>query len=175
MNYLENETIINNQYDYSNIVPVVENITYIIQYCNQIYNNFLKLIEDDENRNERLKYEFKSYNYKKNYCEGFEIKIRQKDFNTILCKNYSSFLEAVNNGKVFNIDSLEIDLRLDYERGRNGNLNNHENSFIITFKPYEIKFLRKANYKETDMEQIENNLNDMLQKFPVANTIFCSK
>ncbi len=54
MDYLE-ETVINNEYDYSNIVPAVENITYIIQYCAQIYNHFLKLSEEDENKNERLK------------------------------------------------------------------------------------------------------------------------
>lgn len=175
MNYLEEETVISNEYDYSNIVPTIENITYVIQYCDQIYSHFLKLIEEDENKNERLKYEFKNYNYKKSYGEGFEVKIRQKNYNTISCKNYNSFIEAVNNGQILNVDGLEIDLRLDYKRGKNDNLNNHENSFNITFKPYEIKFVRKANYKETDMEQIENNLNDMLQKFPVANTIFCSK
>lgn len=99
-----------------------------------------------------MKYEFKNYNYKKSYGEGFEVKIRQKNYNTISCKNYNSFIETVNNGQTLNVDGLEIDLRLDYKRGKKDNLNNHENSFNITFKPYEIKFVRKANYKETDME-----------------------
>lgn len=175
MDYLEEETVISNEYDYSNILPTVENITYIIQYCDQIYNHFLKLIDEDENKNEKLKYEFKNYNYKKSYSEGFEVKIRQKNYNIISCKTYSSFVEAVNSGQLLNVDSLEINLNLDYKRGKNDNLNNHENSFDITFKPYEIRFIRKANYKEMDMEQIENNLNEMLKKFPVVNTIFCSK
>lgn len=175
MDYLEEETIINNEYDYSNIVPMVENVTYIVQYCDQIYSDFLKLIEEDENKNERLKYEFKNYNYKKSYGEGFEVKIRQKNYNNISCKNYNSFIESINNGQILNVDSLEIDLRLDYKRGKNESLNNHENLFKITFKPYEIKFIRKSNHREVDMEQIENNLNEMLKKFPVANTIFCSK
>lgn len=174
MDYLE-ENIINNEYDYSNIIADVKNITYIIQYCDELYNSFLKLVEEDEKRNERLKYEFKNYDYKQSFGEKFEIKIRQKNYNTISCKNYSSFIEAVNKGQISNIESLAIELRLNYKRGKSDNLRNHENSFNITFKPYDIKFIRKANYKEIEMEQIENNLNNMLQKFPVANTIFCSK
>ncbi len=45
MNYLEEETVISNEYDYSNIVPIIENITYVIQYCDQIYSHFLKLLK----------------------------------------------------------------------------------------------------------------------------------
>lgn len=175
MNDLEEETTINNVYDYSNIVPTIENIMPMIQYCDQVFNQFLKLIEEDEVRNEKLKYEFKNYNYKKSYRENFEVTIRQKNFNTISCKNYNSFVEAINSGQLLNIDRLEIELRLDYSRGKHLQLVHHENSFHISFKPYEIKFMRKANYKEEDMEQIENSLNTMLQKFSVANTIFCSK
>lgn len=174
-NYLEEETVICNEYDYSNSVPTVENITYIIQYCDQIYNHFLKLIEEDESKNEKFKYEFKNYNYKESYRQKFEVKIRQKNNNNIYLKNYSLFVEALNSGKLLNIDSLEISLNLDYKRGKIDNLNNHENSFNITFKPYKINFIRKSNYKETYMDQIENNLNEILKKFPVANTIFCSK
>lgn len=174
MDYLD-ETVINNEYDYSNIVPTVENITYIIQYCAQIYSHFLKLIAEDENKNEKLKYEFKNYNYKKSYGEGFEVKVRQKNYNTISCKTYSSFIGAVNSGQLLNVDSLEISLNLNYKRGKNDSFKNHENSFNITFKPYDIRLVRKANYKETDMELIENNLNEMLKKFPIANTIFCFK
>ncbi|MCI9279927.1 MAG: hypothetical protein HFJ02_03910 [Bacilli bacterium] len=169
------EIIINNEYDYSNSVPTVEFITYIVQYCDQIYNHFLNLIEQDEKKNERLKYEFQNYNYKKSYREEFVIKIRQKNYNTISCKNYDSFIEAVKNGQVSNIESLEIHLVLDYKRGKIDNLNSYENDFNITFKPYQISFIRKANHQEIEMNQIENNLNEILKKFPVTNTIFCSK
>ena len=54
MDYPEEETIINNEYDYSNIIPKIENITYIIQYCDHIYSYFLKLLEEDENKNKKL-------------------------------------------------------------------------------------------------------------------------
>lgn len=169
------ETIINNEYDYSNIIPTIENITRIIKYCDQLYNSFLKLIEDDEQKNQKLKYEFQNYNYKKTYSEGLEINIRQKSYNSITCKNYSSFIEAINSDQLINLDSLEIELNLDYKRGNNDKLSHHQNLFKITFKPYEIKFVRKSNYKESEMNQVENNLNEILKSFPVANTIFCTK
>ena len=175
MDYPEEETIINNEYDYSNIIPKFENITYIIQYCAHIYSYFLKLLEEDENKNEKLKYEFKNYNYKKNYGEGFEVKIRQKNYNTISCKNYDSFVEALNNGQLLNIESLEINLNLNYRRGNIDSLKNHENSFKISFRPYDIKFIRKANHNEQNMNQIEENIKQILNKFPVENTIFFSK
>ncbi len=175
MDYFDEETVINNEYDYSNIIPIIENITYIIQYCDQIYHHFLKLVEEDESKNERLKYEFQNYQYKKSYGIDFQVKIEQKNYKYIICKSYHSFIEAVKDGKVFNVSRLDISLNLDYRRGRNGQFIEHQNLYDITFKPYKISFVRKANHKEADMEQIENNLNEMLKKFPVANTIFCSK
>ena len=43
--YEDVETVINNERDYSNIIPIAENIAYLIQYCDQVYNQFLKLIK----------------------------------------------------------------------------------------------------------------------------------
>ena len=35
--------------------------------------------------------------------------------------------------------------------------------------------LRKSNYKDANMDQVEDTINEILKKFPVANTIFCTK
>ena len=51
----------------------------------------------------------------------------------------------------------------------------HENLFKITFKPYNIVFTRKSNYADQNMDQIENVINEILKKFRVQNTIFCTK
>lgn len=56
------ETTINNEFDYSNIVASVDNISYIVQYCDNVYSQFQQLVAEDEQKNERLKYEFKNYN-----------------------------------------------------------------------------------------------------------------
>lgn len=175
--YINEDTpnIINNEYDYSNIIASIEGVTYLIQYCDNVYKQFLKLIEDDEKRNEPLKYEFQNYAYKKNFGNHFEIYIREKSFNNITCKDFESFKTAVNNGDLKSINSLEIKLDLDYKKGKNANLINHENSFTIIFKPYEIIFARKSNFNEVNMNQIENDINEIMKKFPTVNSIFCTK
>ena len=177
MNYFEEETetVINNEYDYSNIIPTIENITYIVKYCDKIYNQFVKLVEGDENKNEKLRYDLQNYKYKKSYSEEFEVKIRNNLYNSITCKGYDSFVEAMNNKRIVNVESLEIKLNLSYKRGKIDTLSEHENSFSIVFRPYKVIFSRKSNHNEADMNQIENNINEILKIFPAVNTIFCSK
>ena len=116
-----------------------------------------------------------NYNFKKSFGERFEIIVREKNYNTVNCKNFDSYMELYNNGQIKNLDSLEINLELDYQTGSNSSLITHENSFVIKFKPYEITFIRKSNFKNFNMEQIENNINEILKKFAVVNTIFCTK
>jgi len=171
----EEETTINNEYDYSNIIVTEEFVNYLVQYCDQVYSHFISLIEEDNQRNKKLKYEFQNYNYKTKYSERFEVMIKNKSYNYITCKNYSSFLEHLNNGNLKNIDGLQIELYLDYKKGTNDKFKEHNNSFKISFKPYEIKFLRKSNYNDPDMNKIENDINAILKKAPAINTIFCFK
>ena len=173
--YGETEAVINNEWDYSNSIPTAENIAYLVQYCEQVYNQLIKLIEDDEIRNQKIKYDLKSYNFKKTFGERFEVTVREKNYNTINCKNYNSYLELYKKGQLNNVDSIEIYLELDYDTGSNGSFIRHDNSFVIKFKPYEISFIRKSNYKDANMDQVEDTINEILKKFPVANTIFCTK
>ena len=171
----ELETVINNEYDYSNIIATADNISHLVQYCEQLYDQLMKLIQEDEIKNEKFKYEFKNYNYNKHFGMCFEIKIRGKSYNVIECKSYNAYLEAVNSGQLKEVSSFEIDLKLNYRRGKKDNLKDYENSFKLIFKPYEIKFKRQSNHNESDINQIEIAICDILNKFPVANTIFCTK
>lgn len=168
-------TVINNEYDYSNIVPTQEMITYLVQYCDSVFKQFMALVYEDEKRNEQFKQEYKNYNYKKSYGESLEIYIREKSYNNITCKDFASFQSAVNDGNLKNVSDLDIKLQLDYKRGREDSLVDYENSFSILFKPYEITFARKSNHNEANMNQIETTINEILKKFPVANSIFCTK
>ncbi len=173
----EREIEISNEYDYSNIVAEVEIVSFLVQYCNSYYNQFIKLCADDEEKNAKLKSEYKFFQYKKSYSSKFEVAIKQKgnSFSNIACKNYESFIESVNAGHLKNIDSLIITLDLSFKRGKDFETKEHENSFKITFKPYEITFKRKSNYDDSTMNQIENTINEILKKFRTQNTIFCSK
>lgn len=171
----EKTLIINNEYDYSNIVPVVEGVIYLVEYCDSVFRQIASLIEEDEARNEKIKYEYRKYNYKKNFSNYFEINIYSKNFSSIVCKDSSSFKSAVENGNLNNIGSLTIKLNLGYKRGIQGNFIEHENSFVISFKPYDIKFIRKSNHKEFDMDKIEKDIINILNRFNVVNNIFCTK
>lgn len=175
MDLEEKETMINNEFDYSNIIVAEEPITYLVQFCSQVYNNFLKLLNEEQQKNEKLKYEFQNYNYKKHFANTLEIRTMDKNYNSISYSNYDTFIEGVKNKQLRNINSLEINLNLSYKRGKNENLIDHENSFKIVFKPYEIKFSRVSNHKEENMDQIENTINQILNKFQAVNTIFCNK
>ena len=174
---IDNEipVITNNEFDYSNIIPTVESITYLVKYCSDIYTQFVNMVNEDEKKNEQFKYEYKIYNYKKSYTTQFEVYIKEKSYNNITCKDFSSFQSAINDGNLKEVCGLDIRLDLDYKKGKNDNLVDCENSFSILFNPYDIKFARKSNFKEPNMTQIENTINDILKKFPTANSIFCTK
>ena len=174
---IEKEVQVSNEFDYSNIVAEVQSISYLVQYCEALYNQLIKLASNDEEKNARLKSEFKNYEYKKTFNTKFEVLIKENgnSFANLNCKNYETFNEAVNSGHLKNVDTLTIELDLTYKRGKEFSLKDYENNFKIVFKPYNIKFTRKSNHSETFMNEIENNINEILKKFRVQNSIFCTK
>ncbi len=169
----EYEKTINNEFDYSNVVAKPMDIAKIVQYCDNIYNQFVMLLDEDEKRNEKLKYEFQSYNYKRCYGDGFTIYIKDKKYNSVSCKNYESFMKFIEEGKMKNLSSLEISLDLDFKRGMNDSLKSYDNSFNIVFRPYEISFIRTSNYNDESMNQIQNTINQLFSGFEVEDSIFC--
>lgn len=175
MNNDLNKSMINNEYDFSNIIPVVEYVSYLIKYCDNVYNEMVNKMNEEEEKNIQFKPEYKEFMYKKNYGTNFEIYIREKTYNNITCKNFNDFKNAVDSGNLKNINGLDIRLNLDFKRGKGDNLEEYENSFLIKFEPYKIIFARKSNYNDSEMNQIESNISDILNKFPVVNSIFCTK
>ena len=168
-------SVINNEYDYSNILPTIEMVSYLVNYCESIYKQFLKLKEEDEEKNKQFKPEFKNYMYKNAYKDCFEVRIIEKTYHNITCKDFETFKTAIKDGNVKNVNKLLISLDLSYKRGIGNDLTDYDNSFDIIFKPYEIKFARKSNHNEENMNGIEDSINEILKKFPIANSIFCTK
>ena len=101
--------------------------------------------------------------------------VRQKKFEVNTYKNYESYIEAINSNRIVNVDRIEITMNLSFCRGKSDNRESHENSFKISFEPYDIRFVRKSNYKDAEMDQVENNINGLMRQFPTVNTIFYSK
>ncbi len=169
------KTVINNEYDYSNVLPTAEAISYLVQYCDEMNKQLTKLVEQDEEKNKQFKPEYKEFMYKHSYGQHFEVFIRKKSYQNLTCKDYASFKSAVDGGSLNGISSMDIKLCMDFHRGKGDNPEEHENSFLITFKPYEIKFTRKSNHNDPSMNQVEQQINAILKQFPIANCIFCNK
>lgn len=172
---MEEKSIINNEFDYSTIIPKEENILYLVKYCDSLYQQMQKRMEEEEEKNKPFKFEYKEYMYKKNYSNRFEVYIFEKTYNNISCKDIVSFETAMNCGQLKNVNSLEITLNLSFERGKNNALEEHENLFVIKFQPYHIIFARKSNFVDSEMNEIESSIRGILDKFPKTNSIFCSK
>ena len=171
----ENMGVINNEYDYSNCLPTVECVSYLIKYMYEMYENLLNMINQDEEKNKQFRPEYKEWTYKKSFGERFEVYIKEKTYNNITCKDYNSFVSAVADGNLKNVTGLSIKLELDFKRGTGDNLTDFENSFYVNFEPFSTTFARKSNNKDSNMDQIENNIKMILEKFPTYNTIFCTK
>ena len=172
---MNEKSTINNEYDYSNIIPTEDYVLYLVKYCDGIYNQMIRLMNEDEEKNKQFKPEYKQYTYKKNYGTRFEIYIREKTYNNISCKDLVEFESAVKDGNLKNINSMEIKMDLEFRRGNGNNLEDHENSFTVKFEPYKIIFARKSNYIDQEINQVESAIKQILDKFPKVNSIFCTK
>ena len=113
--------------------------------------------------------------YKKSYGQEFQVYIKEKSYNNITCNDYESFSSAVKGGNLNQVTGLDIKLCMDFLRGKEEKLEEHENLFTIIFNPYDIKFARKSNYNDPNMNKVEEQINSILKQFPVANSIFCNK
>lgn len=171
------ESEVYHEFDYSNAIVDAEIIGFLIQYSEHFYKKLLELEEKEEERNKTLRNDFIFYEYKKHYNSKFEVIIKDKENyrSKLECKSYESYAQAVKDGQINNLGSLVITLDLSYKRGKYSETKDYENVFIMSFKPYEIKFIRKSNHNEEYMNQIEGVINEIFKKFKVQNTIFCTK
>ena len=61
----EREVEISREFDYSNSVPETQSISFLAQYCDSYYKQLIKMCEEDEEKNAKLKSEYKNFQYKK--------------------------------------------------------------------------------------------------------------
>ena len=52
---VEKEVEIRNEFDYSNIVAEIQPVSYLVQYCESLFNQLMNMINEEEQRNEKLK------------------------------------------------------------------------------------------------------------------------
>ena len=73
------EKMISNSFDYSNIVPTINEIIPIMQYCDSLYKNFLELAR----KNEKYKHEYRFYKYKKTFDSTYSIQLIDNNYKSI--------------------------------------------------------------------------------------------
>ena len=113
--------------------------------------------------------------YKKSYGQKFDMWIRGESFQTFCCKDVDSFISAAKNGSFKKVSDITINLHLNFYRGKGGQEVEHENSFMIVFKPYEIKLIRQSNHEDPNIDKIEKQLDSIMSEMNTANSIFCDK
>ncbi len=165
------EAMVDNLYDYSDIVVDTEHLLTIVEYYNNIYNYFSSIAEEDEKRNKRLKYDYQVYQCKKRWFE-LSVSIMDNKYNHSEYKSLMDFKNAIENDRIRNVATLTIKLTIDYESGNYGNEISYENNFVLDFKPYNIKFQRVSNHELTTMKEIEDNTRKLLNNFTSQTTIF---
>ena len=163
------------EYDYSNAIPTVNDVFQIVKLCDYWNQRLSMQVKEDEEKNAPFKLEFKDYMYKKSYMQKYDIWIRGDSFQSICCKDIDSFISAYKNGSLKKVSEVTITLNLYFYRGKGGQEVEHENSFVISFKPYNIKFIRQSNHEDSNMDQIEKQFDAILSEMAVANSIFCDK
>jgi hypothetical protein len=175
------EKIIENVFDYSNVIPTKDSVFALIKYCEQIYNNLVQIMNNEEERNMKLKDDYKEYKYK-NSGTSFEIHVNSDNYagsySNYYCKNLEMLENLYKEGKLPFVTNLTISMELSFRRGRgylNYSVQRHEHIFKIVFKPYNISFTRNSNVDDEEIRIIENNINNVFSKFNTVNTIFYSK
>ena len=101
--YIINDIVKNviNEFDYSNILPTNDYIFFLVQYLEMVCNKYLKLINDDEEKNKKVKYEFRDYKYGKMYSETeLRVLIYDKGFECIKCSDFKSYKHCIRFSKL---------------------------------------------------------------------------
>lgn len=173
------ETIINPEYNYSNIIANKDYIKILVQACDEIYKRLFNLFDENELKNERLKPEYKRYEYKKDFETDFDINVREKGIGegsigqTLHFDNYQTFSSYIDQRK--DIEYLIIELNLTFGRNNEEVIVKHLNSFKITFEPYNVIFRRKSNYNDEFVNRAEMYIKSILDRFNTQDTIFYNK
>jgi hypothetical protein len=167
------EQFINNEYDYSDKMIDFESVLKIGKQADNIYKKMLNVYEEEEKKNQLLKYEYKQYKYK-NRWSTLQFVIRYKNYTSISCDSYEALIEAHNNSKLKDIAVLEIFIRLNYSKGSifKNTMINVDNEFLIQFKPFDTKLRRRSNYNDVNMNQIEAILKSNMEQLKKVDSIF---
>lgn len=166
------------QEDFSSSIVTAESILNIAYVLEEEYQKMMKLFEEEEIQNKKLKPEYQEYKYKKGFTRlSFVFYYNDRHVREEV-DSYETMYKLYQKGKMENISNVLMVCNLDYSSVKGKNINDRkrkENKIEIIFKPYDIKLIKTSNTKEPLIDSIYNRLTSEMRKMKVESTIFCSK
>lgn len=156
--------------EFTNLLAVREYIDDLIKYCFGMYESFSKTVQEDEAKNEQLKFELRNYQFHHSYSADCNVYVYGSNGNTY--KTYDAFAMALKSGHVQGITNLSITLDLSFRRGGYNTLEDHNHKFEMKFRPELASFSYEANYEDPAMSGIRDKLMAKMEDFPATTTIF---
>ena len=163
---------VNHEHLYPNLLPVREYVENLASFCERAYKVLEKKADEDEQKNASIEYSQQEYVYKKSFGAGFKVHLYTNANVSLDYETADSLLAASRDGRLNDVSMLVIRLDLDFSRGKNNAFEDHNNEFEISFRPFDVKFLRNSNYVDPDMDKLEDEIVKILEDFPFMKTIF---
>lgn len=157
---------------YTSLLAVREYVVDLAKSCFATYDTLQKRMDEEAEKNEPLKYEFRTYRYHKHFATGCSVSVSGDNYRSNSYESFEDFQNTINNGHAQGVASLTIELNLSYRSGKEGELVDHEHEFKIKFEPAETTLSYEANMEEPEMRAIHAQLQKKLDDFPSTFTIF---
>ena len=165
------------QEDFSSSIVTAEAVLNIAYALEEEFQKMMKLFEEEEIQNKKLKPEYQEYKYKKGFTRlSFVFYYNDKHAREEV-DSYETMYKLYQKGKLENVSNILMVCNLDYSSMKGKNLQSRkrfENKIEIIFKPYDIKLIKTTNTKEPLIDNIFKRLIEEMQKMKVENTVFCS-
>lgn len=161
---------IKDEKEFTNLLAVREYVDDLVKYCFGMFDSFSKTVQEDEAKNEPLKFELREYQFRKSYSQECSVHVRNNGINDY--KTYDAFNMALNSGHIQGCDGLNLFLDMSFRRGKDGALEEHNHKFTVKFNPDGSSFSYEANYDDPTMNGIRDKLIAKLEAFPATTTIF---
>ena len=171
------DEIIKTQEDFSSSIVTAEAVLNIAYALEEEYQKMMKLFEEEETQNKKLKPEYQEYKYKKGFTRLSFVFYYNDKHSREEVDSYETMYKLYQKGKLENVSNILMVCNLDYSSMKGKILQSRkrfENKIEIIFKPYDIKLIKTTNTKEPLIDNIFKRLVDEMRKMKVENTVFCS-
>ena len=171
------DEIIKTQEDFSSSIVTAEAVLNIAYALEEEYQKMMKLFEEEETQNKKLKPEYQEYKYKKGFTRLSFVFYYNDKHSREEVDSYETMYKLYQKGKLENVSNIIMVCNLDYSSMKGKSMQGRkrfENKIEIIFKPYDIKLIKTSNTREPLIDNIYKRLIEEMRKMKVENTVFCS-